>query len=740
MNCPSLLSVCLDVIVAKWEGIPKEPVKLLPSDLLTKLLKVFVEEGNLSLQVIQCLELVELDTLELAALAGRVGDDWLRVLSTMSIRHISLSSCSRITDEGLHQLAPCLEDVPNHCSLIASLRSIDLSGCSQISNAGMESLTRFKLLETLILDNCVSLGNMALLHISNCQHIRHLSLINCDKISGSGLEYIFFCSNLEYLDLSGCTRVTSDALTGISKLKHLRHLKLRNCYKIDNRALIHISKLRNLCTLELYDCAKLDTAGLQYLHFCISLSHLCLTGTCIDAEGLQYLSASFLPQLESVHLTRCAYLSSKQLSIDLRKLSKTMRKLQLRNVDCVDDKVLEAISETFPLLESLNLTDCRRVTDDAIIHLNKLTHLRVLKLRSTCISGKGLESITKILCYLSQLDIASCPFLTDSSIQRVLEKSVALEFLDISRNAQLTDWNWSGNSTLHSRLVHLKTLFVEHCPHLANNFIIQIGNICPTLETLFLSGCSFDSTVLPIVASFGYLKHLKLSFCNSLKSCKYLLPLHQSLRHLNISNCQWVTDGCCHYIGLLKNLKTLSLKNCSMVSSQGLNALRKLSHLSYLNVRGCQVVEEAIWPLQRYLPNIHILKFDMARNNGFQPISIDIQQSVDQSCLSLAPFRTCQHADSYLQKEKRVSHFIRKEGNVNTKENSLTREMTDLSISSTSPSPSGSSHRRRRRRIKSQDDRISQMASPTGIMQDYYSKFSLYMDSLQLFENFVNTF
>lgn len=285
------------------------------------------------------LEGTEFQTLNLSSQAGRVSNDWLSVVSTFQLEKLELNFCKNLTDEGLYRLVSCPGDLQRDFPLTCSLQQLDLSGCCQLSNEGMGALSYFSALETLVLDYCSSLGNTSLSYILQVPGLKSLSIASCDKISGRGLEQLFGLQRLEFLNLSSCSRITSDALSHIGRLKNLKHLKLRNCFRIDNRALEHIGSLTCLETLELYDCVKIDDNGLKFLEKCTQMRFLCLSGTCITANGIASLAEVFMPHLESLHLTRCYNLVGTPLSFALRKLSKSLKHLNLRYLYCVDEEV-----------------------------------------------------------------------------------------------------------------------------------------------------------------------------------------------------------------------------------------------------------------------------------------------------------------------------------------------------------------------------------------------------------------
>ncbi|GJQ09752.1 hypothetical protein GpartN1_g1543.t1 [Galdieria partita] len=729
----SLQTICLNVIVFQWENIPRESLERLPKDLTTVLVEKFASERKLSIRVLKWLEGTEFQQLNLSSQAGRVRDDWMNVISTFMLEKLVLSFCTQLTDEGLYKLTSSQEDLHKDSPLTYSLKQLDLSGCSQISNLGVEALSYFKNLESLVLDNCSSLGNISLSYIRTIPCLKNLSIACCDKISGSGLEQIFCSKHLEFLNLSGCSRITSDALSHICSLTNLKQLKLRHCSRIDNRALEHIGHLTNLETLELYECVKIDDEGLKYLQKCTQIRYLCLSGTCISADGIASLAEMYMPHLESLHLTRCSNLVGSQFSFLLRRLSKNMKRLQLRYLHCVDEEVLRAISESFPQLESLNLTDCRQVTDKAISFLDNLSSLSVLKLAGTSVSDEGILRITQVLNRISELDISSCSLFSDKATSHILNNVEHLKALYISNNPQLTKNSWSDSLQNSAKRLPLKTLVIEEGGVLGKKFLTSIAFLFPQLETLLLSKCFIDGNDFKAFTDFCNLRHLKLSHCEISKPfrCDFLIPLKNALQNLNLSSCKFVTDDLCKIIGEFVHLESLNLKNCSQVTNRALLSFYSLSHLSYLNIRGCPLSQEAVWSLERNLSSISVLKYDAAECTGFHQITHGLQQHYH--CRGLSP-SSDEMSRSFIEPASLLSDqagaaWMRSPSG---KEVSRSLDSCDGSLNNVTKYVGSSRRRRRKNRV---EDLLS--FSPCSGKQETHSKFFLYMDSVQLLEDFV---
>jgi len=710
----SLQTITFSVIVSQWEHIPRQCIQRLPKELLTMLVERFTREKKLSFGVLKWLEGSEFQFLNLSGQGGKVNDEWMTLISSLILDKLSLNNCRQLTDEGLYKLTSSSVDLHKDSPLTGSLQELDLSGNGQLSNTGIEALSYFRALETLVLDYCCSLGNVSLSYIRELPCLKSLSLVCCDKISGSGLELLFGSRNLEFLNLSGCSRITSDALVHIGNLKNLRHLKLRCCSRIDNRALEYIGKLKSLETLELYDCVKIDDDGLKFLEKCSQMRHLCLSGTSISASGLVSLETMFMPYLESLHLTRCSHLVASPFSLALRKLSKNLKKLQLRYLYCVNEEVLRAISESFPRLESLNLTDCRHVNDSGISFLKIMPSLCILKLGGTSISDNGILLITNLSRRTSEFDISSCAFCSDRIMMHILNNVQCLSILDVSHNPTFTKASWRPPRHYFPERLPLKTLVLEDGGQLGERFLTSIAYLFPHLETLLLSKCCIASEDFRAFSDFRHLKHLKLFQCEVSKPINYewMIPLKETLQYLNLSSCNFVTDDFCKVIGDLVHLESLHLKNCRSITNRALLSLYSLTQLSYLNLRGCPLLsQEYVWLLEQNLPAISMLKYDTADCTSMHQITRSCLRGYYSSSPNVYTFEEQLSRNREQRKHNHRSLFL------------ASSSPCDVSNDEDYKNAKSVAFIRTRRRQKNSN-------SPCGKQ----SKFFLYMDSIELFE------
>ncbi|KAJ0178243.1 hypothetical protein K1T71_006066 [Dendrolimus kikuchii] len=133
---------------------------------------------------------------------------------------LSLSGCSKVTDEGVELLA---ENLPR-------LRSLDLSWCPRVTDNALEYIAcDLNHLEELTLDRCVHITDIGVGYISTMQSLVALFLRWCSQLRDFGVQHLCGMRSLQLLSLAGCPLLTSGGLSSLIQLRQLRELELTNC-------------------------------------------------------------------------------------------------------------------------------------------------------------------------------------------------------------------------------------------------------------------------------------------------------------------------------------------------------------------------------------------------------------------------------------------------------------------------------------------------------------------------------
>ncbi|PKA64853.1 F-box/LRR-repeat protein 3 [Apostasia shenzhenica] len=297
-----------------------------------------------SLQKFARLEAIKLDGCQITA-------SGLMALgsSCYSLKELSLSKCSGVTDEALSfvvtkhkglmklDITCCrkITDFSISCitSSCASLISLKMESCSLVSKEAFCLVgERCLLLEELdITDN--DIDNQGLKAISNCHNLTILKMGLCLSVDDEGIVHIGKgCPKLEELDLyrsigitdtaimaiaqgcpmlksinlAYCTEVTDNALRSLSKCSKLNTLEIRGCSQISDCGLATIAEgCREIAKLDLKKCYDISDIGMVPLaHLCCSLRQLNLSYSSVTDVGLLALAnTSCLQSLTILHLT-----------------------------------------------------------------------------------------------------------------------------------------------------------------------------------------------------------------------------------------------------------------------------------------------------------------------------------------------------------------------------------------------------------------------------------------------------
>jgi hypothetical protein len=216
------------------------------------------------------------------------------------------------------------------------------------------------------------------------------------------------------------------------------------------------------------------------------------------------------------------------------------------------ERVCELI---FPHHVQLNLSRCKGLTDEALIHLGDVQSLDLYDCR---ITDEGVRHLGSV----HTLNLGSCTQLTDEGICYLGN----VHTLDLRSCDQLTD-----EGIRH--LGNVKNLNLSRCRYITDQGIRHLGNV----HTLHLSNC-------PQITDEG-VRHLGQVTDLDLYSCP--LVTDEGLRHLGgvhslqLSHCPITDEGLRH----LGSVNSLSCFYCDQITD---NCLPSLVHVQELFLLACR--------------------------------------------------------------------------------------------------------------------------------------------------------
>ncbi|KAK4530467.1 hypothetical protein CCYA_CCYA04G1324 [Cyanidiococcus yangmingshanensis] len=666
----------------------------LPSLLARSVLVRLIATRQLTLPILHLFQGIEMRSLSLKPCRAQVTDAWMPPIGTfVALEELDLSYCTRLSDQGIRFLALRNGSAEDASTVSAGLKALSLRGCRQLTNAAVVNLGLFPQLERIDLSDCTGLGNAALQYLAERFpfQLKALSLARCERVGSSSIAALFGSSEsagrtasrhalmgekpamselpietstcrLEFLDVSGCPAVGEYAFVGPGQQldthgslvtsdeasSALSVLRLRGCVRVNDTVCEHIGTMHpNLQELDLYGCSRVTDRGIMDLvkNLAHSLTALCLTETQITDQGLVVLGQ--VRGLRRLHLTRCRHL---QLNPGVMHdfcarmaAQGTLSELRLRSLSSVNGRVLAEMSNLFlhGSLTHLNLTDCRKVDDEALLALSAALKaqfteargqlaawmredyvdaherpacclVRSLSLRNTAICDAGL--VLKVFGGVRHLDLAECTRLDnlEGLFHGIAEQEEAVQRMGRrwmrrhcqQEHEQETEHPSSFKPGSSSRIaVQARVEEDTALDGVAVSSRTQQRTSIGARRMWSVSSSNRDEHIAPHgqrLTTYGRilgipspgpwlntLEYLDLSQCQTLSFANLRTLRSESLRILILDHCSGVTNACVALLAYhVPNLQELSLR-FTAVGDLGIAAFaNRLGHLEKLHLRG----------------------------------------------------------------------------------------------------------------------------------------------------------
>ena len=469
------------------------------------------------------------------------------------------------------------------------------------------------------------------------EHIKCLTLNSCDICEKVFVFMLQKCTNLETLNIQNCKELfmsgrllegkTEGLLT--DNLENLKSLSLSgNQYLTDalyNRFVSAAPALEELdlsaCSLQFHlglvkkfyppstDIFLNPSESVLTFYFILQLivsrarniKHLHFSRTLIDGAALKTLSEVKDLQLQTLQLHSCDQLTNTGI-LSLTNHQSTLRVLDIGLCSRVTDQSLVHICNNLVNLENLNIQRCRSVTDSGITELHKLKKLKVLNI-SQCelISKDGLE---QGICngqneILEELDINSLN-LDQTGVMMLSERLPNLRVLDLSNCFNgVTD---TSVQVIFKNQVLLQNLKMSHCDKVSDAGLTGMGKVqtkgeetVPIMPSFLESHQSprihLGSRAEEEIVRDAKRKREVMLLCENLSMDSYTgysLARLRSLKQLDISGCNRITDVSLTYAFNFKELININLSRCQQITCQGLEYLVKnCPSIEYFNLIDC---------------------------------------------------------------------------------------------------------------------------------------------------------
>lgn len=490
------------------------------------------------------------------------------------------------------------------------------------------------------------------------ENIKSLTIRKCD-IHEKAINYILQrCTSLEVLNIQCCKELfmsgcllekTEDWLS--ESFKNLKSLNLSEnkyitdalFYRFVKAAPELVDLCLSLCPLQFHggfikkfysntnnifetpsECVFTFYFVLQFIASRAKKIHsLVFSNTLIDGAALKSLAEIEDLKLISLELNTCDQLTNAGI-IALTAHQKSLKELNIALCTRVTDQSLKYICDNLINLEYLNIQRCRAVTDLGISELHKLKKLKRLNI-SQCelITREGIE---QGLCkeenlILEELDVNSLN-LHQNGVIMISERLPNLTYLDLSYcfNA-VTD---TSIQVVFKNQVHLQTLKITYCDKVSDAGLTGMGKVEAEGDDEGPVMSSYDEMNTPNRIHLGSRaeeeiirdarrKRDVMRMCEKLSLDSYTgysLARLKSLRKLNLSGCNRITDVSLTYAFAFKELKSLDLSRCQQITVDGVKHLVKnCPSIEYLNLTDCfNLKDDAVIEIVKGLKRLQHLK------------------------------------------------------------------------------------------------------------------------------------
>ena len=552
----------------------------------------------------------------------------------MGCRHldsIELAQCNGLSDSAMQAIA-------GHAKIpyAAKMKRVNLAGCTSVSDAGMMALitslkghvemlnikgahgttdialsafhgrNTFSTLRNIDVST-MRLGDSGLDWISiGCgDGLLELNIADCKYVSDTGMETLASrCTNLTSLNVAGCSLLTDETLFALSKYLNgkssgqageereeewgeVSYTTLTKAVIADEIKLVQtliangtrVNIRERDLTFPLYHAARLGHQGMTLF--------LLQRGSEVDRSVSNTGETALHMAAKQGHLDIVMLLVGNGANINIEDssgmtpMSVAAARGKINVVNFFQKK--GAKGDPGPGLQSLNIKDCKEITDEGIAALGVCKRMHSLVL-------VGVDKLTKkSLIHLGESPASKSLTNLNVSGRYNVSNSGLNIFYGI---ASITN---QGGTAL-SKMKNLTSLNLCGLFQIGDASLQSIGRHCCKLLDLNVSGCGNVNN-------------------NSIKTIAAHLT---KLQVLNLSGCVDVGDDGLGYLGgflrtdiepsyrskdAVVTLTDLNLFRCTLVTDVGLLHLRHCTKLVKLNIRCCKwITDRAFCGLAPYLP------------------------------------------------------------------------------------------------------------------------------------------
>ncbi|KAL9242442.1 hypothetical protein vseg_016436 [Gypsophila vaccaria] len=449
-----------------------------------------------------------------------------------------------------------------------------------VTNAGLSAIARgCPSLRSLSIWNVSTISDEGLMEIANeCHMLEKLDLCHCPSITNKGLMAIAEgCPNLVALSIESCPNIGNDGLQAIAQgCPKVESISIKDCPFVGDQAVASLlSSVAALSKVKLQSLNISDFSLAVIGHYGKSVSNLTLSNLRnVTEKGFWVMgNAQGLKALVSLSIASCLGVTGLSLEA-IGKGCAILKQISLRNCSLLLDDGLSAFSKSALSLESMHLEHCNAITLSGLISTlsNCSSKFRSLSLVK-CMGLKDMpveNNFQNVCMSLRSLSVKNCPAFGSASLEILGNMCPNLKQVDLTGLYGMTD---DGVVAFLKNLQPgITKLNLNGCINLSDESVLAIARLHgESIKVLSLDGCRkiTDVSLLAVSANCPVLNDLDVSNCSVTDSGIAALSSSQklNLQILSISGCSKISNKSLPYlIQLGKRLVGLNLKHCSSLS------------------------------------------------------------------------------------------------------------------------------------------------------------------------------
>nr|XP_023666147.1 F-box/LRR-repeat protein 13 [Paramormyrops kingsleyae] len=394
-----------------------------------------------------------------------------------------------------------------------------------------------------------------------------------------------------HLNMRGCSALQWPSFECTAKCRNLLELNISECKTVNDETVrVIVGGCPTLLYLNLSHTAVTNTTIRNLSRCCLSLQYLSLAYCrSFTDRGLQYLTTGKgCHRLVHLDLSGCT-----QISVDgFRDVAVGCSQLQhveLNDMPTIVDKCVLVMVSRCSSLNAISFLDTPHLSDIAFKAIAEGCRLQWIRIEANSqMTDISWRHLTRNCPSLRFIQVVDCPQLSDASMRSIssLKNLTSLSVADCRRMSDV-GLRYLLEGPSGPKLCRLN---LSGCGRVGDMSLVRLAQRCSSLRHLDLSYCErLTDTGLECLGLLSSLVSLDLTGTNIQDQGLASLCSIAALRNLSVSKCPWITDaGIEKLCEEARDLESLDLSHCLVLSNQTVKALCcSCCNLLILRVRGC---------------------------------------------------------------------------------------------------------------------------------------------------------